>query len=131
MVGALLCDQLLPDGGGAGGPVPAAGKSGVQRATRHAALSAQSAFPVQYVEQHLHAGAAEADGPGQCHALAPVLLPALYPHQRADRAGDDRAGDRDAETLSGDREDAVRGRSEEHTYELQSLMSISYTVFCL
>src|SRR3546814_3409882 len=60
-------------------------------------------------EQHLHAGAAEADGPGQCHALAPVLLPALYPHQRADRAGDDRAGDRDAETLSGDREDAVRG----------------------
>src|SRR3546814_5963301 len=27
--------------------------------------------------------------------------------------------------------DAVRGRSEEHTSELQSLMRISYAVFCL
>src|SRR3546814_1219692 len=29
------------------------------------------------------------------------------------------------------REDGARGRSEEHTSELQSLMRISYAVFCL
>src|SRR3546814_16124789 len=29
------------------------------------------------------------------------------------------------------RDDAARGRSEEHTSELQSLMRISYAVFCL
>src|SRR3546814_4736246 len=85
-----------------------------------------------------------------------TLFRSLHARQRADRAGDAGAGDRDAETLSRYREDAFRGpiasafphrsrggarapavaaapaaRSEEHTSELQSLMRISYAVFCL
>src|SRR3546814_4431335 len=41
-----------------------------------------------------------------------------------------RGDPRDARRLSG-REDAQPPRSEEHTSELQSLMRISYAVFCL
>src|SRR3546814_4224642 len=44
---------------------------------------------------------------------------------RLDAAGADRQAPR-ADRLCG-----VRGRSEEHTSELQSLMRISYAVFCL
>src|SRR3546814_4889438 len=39
--------------------------------------------------------------------------------------------DRDGRAAGGDKEAADRGRSEEHTSELQSLMRISYAVFCL
>src|SRR3546814_5698559 len=45
-------------------------------------------------------------------------------HYRGDRAGAE-------ETLTGIRETGSDGRSEEHTSELQSLMRISYAVFCL
>src|SRR3546814_11688338 len=55
------------------------------------------------------AGAAQAVGARQCDAVAPVGFPALHARQRADRAGDAGAGDRDAETLSRYREDAFRG----------------------
>src|SRR3546814_1929026 len=47
------------------------------------------------------------------------LEPALSKHQR----GDQPVGNRDRQ--------AAGGRSEEHTSELQSLMRISYAVFCL
>src|SRR3546814_2323677 len=46
---------------------------------------------------------------------------------RCDRLSDSSHAD-DAKPLSGD---AVAQRSEEHTSELQSLMRISYAVFCL
>src|SRR3546814_10033637 len=48
---------------------------------------------------------------------------ALQVHVPLDRRRGDRGGDPDGE--------AVHGRSEEHTSELQSLMRISYAVFCL
>src|SRR3546814_5382519 len=41
------------------------------------------------------------------------------------------AGHVDAAGLAGDRLDLLVERSEEHTSELQSLMRISYAVFCL
>src|SRR3546814_4438159 len=53
------------------------------------------------------------------------------PHRR--RCDPDRPGCRAEQHLDGDRRDRLaRGaRSEEHTSELQSLMRISYAVFCL
>src|SRR3546814_8425647 len=45
-------------------------------------------------------------------------------------AVEDRAGDQ-AAVVDGDRLHRLRPRSEEHTSELQSLMRISYAVFCL
>src|SRR3546814_9246858 len=41
------------------------------------------------------------------------------------------AGPRQADRLGADAEEAADIRSEEHTSELQSLMRISYAVFCL
>src|SRR3546814_4448682 len=38
---------------------------------------------------------------------------------------------RDSITMSSPRSASIRARSEEHTSELQSLMRISYAVFCL
>src|SRR3546814_4592798 len=53
----------------------------------------------------------------------PLFLRAL---READLGGDERAG------IGGERAVAeIVGRSEEHTSELQSLMRISYAVFCL
>src|SRR3546814_7445475 len=43
----------------------------------------------------------------------------------------DAVGDRDADIMLVGRHHRVRVRSEEHTSELQSLMRISYAVFCL
>src|SRR3546814_3052174 len=53
-------------------------------------------------------------------------------HQVEDAPGEDVAGD-EGEGGHGDAGALVmeRGRSEEHTSELQSLMRISYAVFCL
>src|SRR3546814_10712080 len=42
-----------------------------------------------------------------------------------------RAVQRDHRRIAGDRRGTDRQRSEEHTSELQSLMRISYAVFCL
>src|SRR3546814_1317641 len=75
------------------------------------------------------------DGYAVPHAGAALWL-------RPQRDGDDRDGgddSRDAPVLAEGRlasaggagVDAVGGRSEEHTSELQSLMRISYAVFCL
>src|SRR3546814_3136262 len=51
-------------------------------------------------------------------------------HDRArDRLG--RAGDRDQHFLDAPADPFLQQRSEEHTSELQSLMRISYAVFCL
>src|SRR3546814_3444708 len=73
----------------------------------------------------------------------------LFRSQRGDRAGRSRRGGRDRESIAscrtqptadrrgrsaprrGDRRHRRRRRSEEHTSELQSLMRISYAVFCL
>src|SRR3546814_10854861 len=61
-------------------------------------------------------------------------------HQSADGAGEARVGrhraarkrqGHEAEGHSGDRKAGAEHRSEEHTSELQSLMRISYAVFCL
>src|SRR3546814_5037273 len=41
------------------------------------------------------------------------------------------AGDLQGQMVSGGRRHPPHGRSEEHTSELQSLMRISYAVFCL
>src|SRR3546814_7645628 len=58
-------------------------------------------------------------------------LPAGAGRRHADRLADDRRARR-GDTGQQARAAAVRGvRSEEHTSELQSLMRISYAVFCL
>src|SRR3546814_3180372 len=48
-----------------------------------------------------------------------------------DKLADAVAGDEGGETFEIDDLDRDHGRSEEHTSELQSLMRISYAVFCL
>jgi hypothetical protein len=73
----------------------------------HAALSAQSALPVQHPEFDQHAGAAETDRACQCDADAAVRLPASHPYRRTRQSGDIGAGDRDAAALSRYRTDAV------------------------
>src|SRR3546814_1432641 len=73
--GALFWRQLLSDAVAAERAADGAFQPGDRGAAHHAALSAQSPFPIQHAELHL--------------------------------------------------------RSEEHTSELQSLMRISYAVFCL
>src|SRR3546814_7206770 len=45
--------------------------------------------------------------------------------------GDRQIGIVDDRRLTREADDAAHGRSEEHTSELQSLMRISYAVFCL
>src|SRR3546814_10303241 len=60
------------------------------------------------------------------HGGARASLDAPDAHRQAHRQG--RAQDRGR---YGDRRADHRGRSEEHTSELQSLMRISYDVFCL
>src|SRR3546814_2453290 len=81
---------------------------GDRGAAHHAALSAQSPFPIQHAELHLHTGAAEADRPGQRHAVPPRLVPKIYAGWRADRAGAGGEGGRKPEALSRNRKDAVR-----------------------
>ena len=86
LVGALLQHQLtiilLEE---QTRPAAPAREPGLERAARHAALPAQPAFPVQHAELDLDPGAAEADRPRQCDAVAAVLLPALHSGQRTDR----------------------------------------------
>src|SRR3546814_8388590 len=53
----------------------------------------------------------------------------VTPHQRAAQIWDDRIGS--ARVQARNWRLAFFGRSEEHTSELQSLMRISYAVFCL
>src|SRR3546814_3404408 len=59
-------------------------------------------------------------------ARAQVREPALL--QQLEAADQ---GEGDAEVEHADRDEGLEGRSEEHTSELQSLMRISYAVFCL
>src|SRR3546814_8505326 len=51
--------------------------------------------------------------------------------QRELLAGLPRRGETPAERIRNGGNDGIRARSEEHTSELQSLMRISYAVFCL
>src|SRR3546814_5704832 len=58
--------------------------------------------------------------------LLPVVVEALAPHRHhvaVQQAAVEQLGNQEAH--------AAGGRSEEHTSELQSLMRISYAVFCL
>src|SRR3546814_3083055 len=63
----------------------------------------------------------------------------VAPHASEDQHLQQDAGDRDGEEGDGEADEPVAGRlgrlvadrSEEHTSELQSLMRISYAVFCL
>src|SRR3546814_2346711 len=88
--------------------------------------------PMHQTERPLrHAGAVDADG----HILEPPDLWETYidPKHR-DRALRFELDDNGLEELwiGGERSLMSRnGRSEEHTSELQSLMRISYAVFCL
>src|SRR3546814_1504351 len=54
----------------------------------------------------------------------------VFAHRQHDEAGD-READSNAERIDRSDEPAEARRSEEHTSELQSLMRISYAVFCL
>src|SRR3546814_2971097 len=70
----------------------------------------------------------EAVGPtGAVVQMAPVLDG--YPAHMAEMTPDRRFEPADLPEPSSD--DVIRHRSEEHTSELQSLMRISYAVFCL
>src|SRR3546814_5199559 len=64
-------------------------------------------------ERKAHPVEAIIEARGIGHQLSTQFGPPLHLVQRFERRGDD------------------RGRSEEHTSELQSLMRISYAVFCL
>src|SRR3546814_4459992 len=71
---------------------------------------------------------------GGTAALAAAGRPAAVVRgRRGDRLGAGRAGEprRGAARPAGFRAPAAARRSEEHTSELQSLMRISYAVFCL
>src|SRR3546814_10232729 len=95
-----------------------AGGGGEQRADqddRHAETAAQAA------EQPAH---------GLQQLLGDAAVLQHHAHEDEQRNGDqDVVGD-DAEDALAERAEQ-RGRSEEHTSELQSLMRISYAVFCL
>src|SRR3546814_2325821 len=58
-------------------------------------------------------------------------LPAGVPHLRGSGADRARRAFGNQEALADDLGRGCSGRSEEHTSELQSLMRISYAVFCL
>src|SRR3546814_6297301 len=59
------------------------------------------------------------------HAVGPLqFIPSTWSRWAAD-------GDGDGASDPNDIDDAAYARSEEHTSELQSLMRISYAVFCL
>src|SRR3546814_13838644 len=103
--GALFWRQLLSDAVAAERAADGAFQPGDRGAAHHAALSAQSPFPIQHAELHLHTGAAEADRPGQRHAVPPRLVPKIYAGWRADRAGAGGAGGRKTEALSQNRKD--------------------------
>src|SRR3546814_7694027 len=60
-----------------------------------------------------------------------LWLEGRQPNRRGPRRGVERDRRRAAQEDAADARDARRGRSEEHTSELQSLMRISYAVFCL
>src|SRR3546814_5163069 len=82
-------------------------------------------------------------GGGQDEETGPEASSDIGPLQKAERPApvETPAADAEAEAPAkadpGDAADgktippAIRGRSEEHTSELQSLMRISYAVFCL
>src|SRR3546814_10716354 len=91
-------------------------------------------------DQQTHAiprGAAAMDRVAQLHGLVngEALLDLLRPHvERTGRYSDGLVADSDDERLPKETaalETWLNGRSEEHTSELQSLMRISYAVFCL
>src|SRR3546814_10702064 len=60
-----------------------------------------------------------------------VLQPDAQRQHAVEEAGDRRQVFLQAAVLVGEIQARVLGRSEEHTSELQSLMRISYAVFCL
>ncbi len=108
MVGAVLRDQLLPAGRGAGRPARTARGAGDQRSTRHAALPAQPAFPVQHLELDQHSGSAQTDGTRQRDAHPPFQLPAPHAGGASRRQGLDRTGSRHAQALPRHRAHALR-----------------------
>src|SRR3546814_9742352 len=101
-----------------------ASKSRARRPSRSAGWSGvgSDAIGVVRVVGEVHAAVLRYDE----HVLGSVAAVALVPHDRFDHQ--DRAGLEDLAPVVGV---AQVGRSEEHTSELQSLMRISYAVFCL
>src|SRR3546814_1467647 len=96
------------------------------------------ARPARVVEQH-RSGYIVADGPGEGFAVESLpewQRPSGY--RKGSSSQDQRAAVGDWVLLDGKRivallprRTAIKRRSEEHTSELQSLMRISYAVFCL
>src|SRR3546814_7367363 len=76
-------------------------------------------------------GVIVARAPGACRQALQAGVAAA--HERADRLAleDPQQHARLAHVEDAQRQVAVAARSEEHTSELQSLMRISYAVFCL
>src|SRR3546814_7884956 len=67
------------------------------------------------------------------HPAAPILARRFFhpAHRFADIAGKGLVGTEEEMEVRFDAESELLHRSEEHTSELQSLMRISYAVFCL
>src|SRR3546814_6850983 len=60
-----------------------------------------------------------------------AIMPPFRPHPMADEGGTDEAQACCSQNPISRAAETIRARSEEHTSELQSLMRISYAVFCL
>src|SRR3546814_4556156 len=91
--------------------------------------AAFAAEPVLQRRQHRRTAAAAAVG----IVLAAAVVPQLMPHAEhvgVVGGGVDRVGDVDAAIHRHACERVLVFRSEEHTSELQSLMRVSYAVFC-
>src|SRR3546814_4368911 len=116
-----VCSSDLPGAAALGG-----GQRRVDDARRGAAIGGQvthSGEIGQHRDEHERARGAEADMPAEPRREQPA-------HQRPGDRADIDAGGKDRIALRPPRF-LGRGRSEEHTSELQSLMRISYAVFCL
>src|SRR3546814_2593587 len=104
-------------------------------------IDARSLDPAQRVEMLAQLGRARGDQGIMRHLRAcpaAILPPALCRHRLRSRYAAARSAIRFSRHLSGRKTTqstsgsvARGGRSEEHTSELQSLMRISYAVFCL
>src|SRR3546814_3043475 len=101
-------------------------ETGLVRVPRRAGAGAEPTEPADGRALQIQGQAAGPSADRQREAGAPEGRPVAQPHRRR-AAGSAAAAGR----LVGDGQGGTGPRSEEHTSELQSLMRISYAVFCL